>query len=264
MTNPNPARAPRPYLGTRVPKYKNADDLINNCLIQGSDLCFVWPYGEESAHNPPPPVLSPTSFLTMKLGTNSVARILFTLCRYVPASKRLVKWCTTPSCVNPYHHTETTKMVQLRWELASMEGKAGRFFTDLTPAQEKIRHVLPPRELIDELQPVELGILKLLQESAMQAGHDAKGLPPNLRQDKIIPNAHNTPPAPDDANFKPILRMKSMIYKPPVTPEEEAARKAELDKEVEEFFNRDIFKQIEERKKRLLQKSMQEWDLPSN
>lgn len=250
---------------TRTPKYKNADDLINNCLIQGSDLCFVWPYGEESAHNPPPPVLSPVSHLTMKLNTNSVARILFTLCRYVPASKRLVKWCTTPSCVNPYHHTETTKMVQLRWELSSIEGKAGRFFTDLTPAQEKIRHVLPSRELIDELQPIELGVLKLLQESAMQAGHDAKGLPANLRQDKIIPNAHNTPPAPSDTDFKPVLRMKNMIYKPSVTPEEEAAQKAEIDKQAEDFFGENnIFKQIEERKKRLLQKSMQEWDMPAN
>jgi hypothetical protein len=143
-----------------------------------------------------------------------------------------------------------------------MEGKAGRFYTELTPAQEKIKHLLPTRELIDELQPVELGILKLLQESAMQAGHDAKGLPANIRQDKIIPNAHNTPPAPDDANFKPILRMKNFV--PPPSPEEEAARKAELDKEAEEFFNRDIFRQIEERKKRLLQKAVQDWDLSSN
>jgi hypothetical protein len=144
-----------------------------------------------------------------------------------------------------------------------MEGKAGRFYTELTPAQEKIKHLLPTRELIDELQPVELGILKLLQESAMQAGHDAKGLPANIRQDKIIPNAHNTPPAPDDANFKPILRMKNFV--PPPSPEEEATRKAELDKEAEAFFgDNNIFKQIDERKKRLLQKSMQDWDLPSN
>jgi hypothetical protein len=156
-------------------------------------------------------------------------------------------------------------MVQLRWELSSIEGKAGRFFTDLTPAQEKIRHILPSRELIDELQPVELGILKLLQESAMQSGHDAKGLPANLRQDKVIPNAHNTPPAPSDTVFKPVLRMKNMIYKPPVTPEEEATRKAEIDKQAEDFFgDNNIFKQIEERKKRLLQKSMQDWDVPAN
>jgi hypothetical protein len=199
----------------------------------------------------------------MKLGTNSVARILFILCRHIPASKRLVKWCKTPSCVNPYHHTETTKMVQLRYELSAMEGKEGRFFTDLTPAQEKIKHILPSREIIDELQPVELGILKLLQESAMQAGYDAKGIPASLRQDKTIPNAYNAPPAFGEAGFKPLLVMKN--YKAPLTVEEEAARKAELDKEAEAIFgNNDIFKQIEERKKRMLQKTVQEWDLPSN
>jgi hypothetical protein len=247
---------------TRTPKYKNADDIINNCLIHGSDLCFVWPYGEESAAHPPPPVLSPTSHLTMKLGTNSVARVLFILCRYIPASKRLVKWCKTPSCVNPYHHTETTKMVQLRYDLAAKEGKEGRFFTDLIPSQEKLRHMLPSRDLIDELQPVELGILKLLQESAMQAGYDAKGLPASLRQDKVIPNASNSPPAFGEAGFKPVLVMKS--YKPPLSADEEAARKAEIDKEADEWFNGGIFKEIEARKKRMLQKAVQDWELPAN
>jgi hypothetical protein len=238
---------------TRTPKYKNADDLINNCLIHGSDLCFVWPYGEESAHNPPPPVLSPASYLTMRLNTNSVARILFTLCRYVPASKRLVKWCTTPSCVNPYHHTETTKMVQLRWELSSIEGKAGRFFTDLTPAQEKIRHILPSRELIDELQPVELGILKLLQESAMLSGVDARGIPPAIRQHKELPTERMN-------KVKPLLVMTRYTPpKPDVTPEE----RAQIDADMEPLWDGTIFRQIEERKKRLLQKAVQDWDLPS-
>jgi len=55
--------------------------------------------------------------------------------------------------------------------------------------------------------------------------------------------------------------MKS--YKPPLSADEEAARKAEIDKEADEWFNGGIFKQIEERKKRLLQKAVQDWDLPS-
>ena len=242
----------------RTPKYKDADSLINNCLIQ--DLCFVWPYSE--LENPPAPVLSPASPLSMQLGTNSVARILFILCRFVPASRRLVKWCNTPSCVNPYHHSETTKIVQLRYELSAKEGKEGRFFTDLIPEQEKIGFLLPSRELIDELQPTELAILKLLQESAMQAGHDATRLPASLRQEKIIPNARNTPAVFGDPDFKPLLVMKN--FKIPPTPAEEAAQKAKVDKEAEEFFNNDIFKQIEERKRRILQKSVQDWDLPAN
>ena len=242
----------------RTPKYKNADDLINNCLIQ--DLCFVWPYSEKE--NPPAPVLSPASTLSMQLSTNSVARILFILCRFVPASRRLVKWCNTPSCINPYHHSETTKLVQLRYELSAKEGKEGRFFTDLIPEQEKISHLLPSRELIDKLQPTELAILKLLQESAMQAGHDATRLPANLRQNKIIPHARNTPSVFGDPDFKPLLVMKG--YKMPLPPAEEAAQKAKIDAEAEEFFSRDIFKQIEERKKRLLQKAVQDWDVPAS
>ena len=81
-----------------------------------------------------------------------------------------------------------------------------------------------------------------------------------MRVQKVVPWYVRKPVGIDIT--KPLLVMKG--YKPPLTVEEEAARKAEVDKEVEEFFNRDIFKQIEERKKRLLQKSMQEWDLPSN
>jgi hypothetical protein len=173
-----------------------------------------------------------------------------------------VKWCNTPSCINPYHHSETTKLVQLRYELSAKEGKEGRFFTDLIPEQEKISHLLPSRELIDKLQPTELAILKLLQESAMQAGHDATRLPANLRQNKIIPHARNTPSVFGDPDFKPLLVMKG--YKMPLPPAEEAAQKAKIDAEAEEFFSRDIFRQIEERKKRLLQKSMQDWDVPAS
>lgn len=243
---------------TRPAKYRTADDLINNCLIQ--DLCFVWPYGEESADHPPAPVLSPKSPLCMQLGTNSVARILFMLCRFVPASKRIVKWCKTPSCVNPYHHSETTKMVRLRYDLARKEGKEGRFFTDLIPSQERISHLLPSPELLKELQPIELAILKLLQESAMQAGHDATGLPASLRQQKIIPNAHNTPAVFGDPHFKPVLKMTR--YTPP-KPDLTTEERAQIDADMEELWDGTIFRQIEERKKRLLQKAVQDWDLPS-
>ena len=45
---------------------------------------------------------------------------------------------------------------------------------------------------------------------------------------------------------------------------EEAARKADIDKEADEWFNGGIFKEIEARKKRMLQKAVQDWELPAN
>jgi hypothetical protein len=192
--------------------------------------------------------------------TNSISRILYITCRHVPASKRLVKWCTTSGCVNPYHHSETRKVVAERLKVSTKEGKAGRFSTELLPSQQHISHLLPTPEAIEAARPVELEVLKLLQESAMHSGVDGRGIPPALRVTKVVPWYVRKPIGVDIT--KPLLVMKG--YKPPLPADEEAARKVELDKEAEEFFNRDIFKQIEERKKRLLQKSMQEWDLPSN
>ena len=248
----------------RPSKYKTADDLINNCEIL-DNLCFVWPAppsGRLDSHGryELPPVLAPASPLAVAMLTNSISRILYITCRHVPASKRLVKWCTTSGCVNPYHHSETRKVVAERLKVSTKEGKAGRFSTELLPSQQHISHLLPTPEAIEAARPVELEVLKLLQESAMHSGVDGRGIPPALRVTKVVPWYVRKPIGVDIT--KPLLVMKG--YKPPLPADEEAARKVELDKEAEEFFNRDIFKQIEERKKRLLQKSMQEWDLPSN
>jgi hypothetical protein len=59
---------------------------------------------------------------------------------------------------------------------------------------------------------------------------------------------------------KPLLVMTR--YRPPkpdVTPEE----RAQIDADMEPLWDGTIFRQIEERKKRMLQKSVQDWDLPS-
>jgi len=248
----------------RPSKYKTADDLINNCTIQDS-LCFVWPApasGRFDTHGryELPPVLAPASPLAVAMLTNSVSRILYITCRHIPASKRLVKWCTTAGCVNPYHHSETRKIVAERLKVSTKEGKAGRFSSDLLPSQQKISHLLPTPEAIEAARPVELEVLKLLQESAMHSGVDGRGIPPALRIQKVVPWYTKKPVGIDIT--KPLLVIKG--YKVPLTAEEEAARKAKIDKEAEEFFNKDIFKQIEERKRRLLQKSVQDWDLPTN
>jgi len=233
----------------RTQKYKTADDLINNCTPHG--MCMIWPPSERKCAVggwEVAPVLAPASPLAKAMLTNSITRILFITCRYIPASRRLVKWCNTPSCVNPYHHSENRDTVVRRLNMSIREGKAGGFFTGLLPEQEKLAHLLPTAEAIEAARPMELDVLKMLQDSAMLSGVDARGLPPALRQHKELPHerAHD---------FKPILQMtgvtkKLLEDKPTVS-----------DDDVDELFNGSIFKAIEERKRRLLTKSADDWDL---
>ena len=235
----------------RTQKYKTADDLINNCTPHG--MCMIWPPSERKCAVggwEVAPVLAPASPLAKAMLTNSITRILFITCRYIPASRRLVKWCNTPSCVNPYHHSENRDTVVRRLNMSIREGKAGGFFTGLLPEQEKLAHLLPTAEAIEAARPMELDVLKMLQDSAMLSGVDARGLPPALRQHKELPHerAHD---------FKPILQMTG------VTKKLLEDKPAVSDDDVDELFNGSIFKAIEERKRRLLTKSADDWDLAS-
>jgi hypothetical protein len=231
----------------RTAKYKTADDLINNTLTR--DMCMVWPVSEFAGANQSP-VLSPYAPLTKVMLTNSVSRILFITCRYVPASRRLVKWCKTPHCVNPYHYSENTATVARRFAISTKEGKAGGFFTGLLPEQERIASLLPQPEDIEAARPVELDVLKLLQESAMLSGVDARGLPPALRQHKELP----TDRMPDS---KPVLMMRGVtdrLIEKRSTPDAS-------DEEVDALFDGSIFKAIEARKQRLaMTKALDDWD----
>jgi hypothetical protein len=174
----------------RSPKYKTADDLINNCTIQDS-LCFVWPAppsGRFDIHGryELPPVLAPTSPLSLAMHTNSIARILYTTCRHVPASKRLVKWCTTSGCVNPYHHSETRTVIAERLKVSVKEGKAGRFSSDLLPSQQAMSHLLPTPEAVEaargqkDIDPVEIAkmeqILRFALVQRLVKGRSSQGL----------------------------------------------------------------------------------------
>ena len=235
----------------RTQKYKTADDLINNCTKQG--MCLVWPPSERKSAVggwEVAPVLAPASPLAKAMLTNSVTRILFITCRYVPASRRLVKWCNTPSCVNPYHHSENRDTVVRRFNVSIKEGNAGGFFTGLLPEQEKLAHLLPNPESVEAARPVELDVLKILQDSAMLSGVDARGLPPALRQHKELP----TERMPD---FKPVLMMRGVTDRliekknTPVASEED----------VDALFDGSIFRAIEARKQRLaLTKIVDDWD----
>jgi hypothetical protein len=177
--------------------------------------------------------------------TNSVARILFTVIRHVPVTGRLVKWCNSPFCVNPYHYSEHRTVLAKRI-------KAGKT-SDMLPEQERARNLYPTDEDIRALKPRDPEIMDLLIRQASITPYDSKNLPSEKRIDKIVPD-------PTKRVERPLLVMKPR-YEKPVYP---VQTKEELAAEADAFFNRDIFKEIEERKKRLLQKAVQDWELPAN
>jgi hypothetical protein len=235
---------------TRKLKFGNADDLIDNCKI--TEGCFVWkPKHGFLIDNP---CLSPLSPLAVALQTNSVARLLFITCRFLPASGRLVKWCTTKSCVNPYHFSEGRKIVDYRLKTGERDGTG--FFTDLLPEQESIRHLLPPVKVIQQAGPTNPVTVKLLITAAMQAGFDCQKLSASKLQQKIS-NAHRLK-QPDGEPATPALILSSRLTprRAERTEEEEEA----LKKESHDFLNQDIFAQIEARKKAKLRKMVDDWD----
>jgi hypothetical protein len=178
----------------RPAKYRNADDIINNCTIK--ETCFIW-----NSDKLPSPLISPVSPLAKVIGTNSVARILFILCRHIPASTRMVKWCNTPYCVNPYHHSETREIVKRRLRAEENLMGSGR---ELLAEQEAHRHLLPTDADLLPLKPRDPYVNEMLRASSELAGFDAR----NLAQNRLI--AKGVPTAQDD---KPVLIMKSLVEK---------------------------------------------------
>jgi len=143
-------------------KYANADDLLDNCTVK--DDCYHWPKSSTLM-----PMLSPNSPLTKKFGTTSVARILFSICRFVPAGPRLIHRCNNPFCVNPFHFSESKAVRAKRMELPNPNG--------LLPDQEERRHLIaPPDEELIALRPKSQTHIKILLDSAVLAGYDAKGM----------------------------------------------------------------------------------------
>lgn len=183
-------------------KYATADDLLSNCVIK--DECFIWPRSST-----PMPMLSPHAPMAKEFGTTSVMRILFIICRYIPAGPRLVRWCNNPFCVNPYHHTESKFWRAARAHLDDPNG--------LLPEQVARRHLIaPPDELLEKLRPMKAEHVKILMDSAAMAGFDAKGVV-DKRSYAPPPKAKIRYAEPD----QPVLVLKRREAEEPVPEEPE-------------------------------------------
>lgn len=191
-------------------KYVTADDLLSNCTIK--DECFLWPKSTT-----PMPMLSPASPMAKEFGTTSVMRILFTICRYIPAGPRLVRWCNNPFCVNPYHHAEAKPWRAARAQLDNPNG--------LLPEQEGRRHLIaPPDELLEKLRPKDPEFIRVLMDSAAMAGFDAKGVTEK--------RSYAPPPRPKPRYAqpdKPVLVIKRKTPAEPVEKESSTPLDAELE-----------------------------------
>jgi hypothetical protein len=186
-------------------KYVTADDLLSNCTIK--DECFVWPRSST-----PMPMLSPHAPMAREFGTTSVMRILFTICRYIPAGPRLVRWCNNPFCVNPYHHTESKFWRAQRAHLSDPNG--------LLPEQEQRRHLIaPPDDLLKRMRPIKPEHIRILLDSAAMAGFDAKGV--------VDKRSYAPPPKPKVRYAEPdqpvliIKRREEPVLEEPVPDEPE-------------------------------------------
>lgn len=199
---------------SRKIKYRTADDLLNNCTIEHG--CFIWPESDMKV-----PLISPTNPMARMLHTNSVARMLFILCRHVPASTRLVKRCTSKFCVNPYHYTESSDVMRQRRAM----GERGLNPFDLLPRQESVEHLMfsfPAGVTLNTLKPQNPELLGQLMMSASIAGFDGKGIPKSLTKTYDVPVA-----MPD----KPVLVIrKREEAKPEVKPEDK-------EESIDDFFD---------------------------
>lgn len=183
----------------RAIKYKTADNLLDHCQVHND--CYIWP--ESSC---PIPMIGPASPMALRFGTTSVVRILFVICKYIPAGKRLVRKCNSSFCVNPFHFTESVRYMSKRAKLANPSG--------LFPQQEDARDRLaPPDRELEAMRPKNPAHIKRLMDSALVAGFNCDGLntsyyaPPKFR-------AHTF------AGEAPVLVVKSYTTEPvaPVQP----------------------------------------------
>lgn len=179
---------------SRPIKYKNADDLIDNCTILRD--CLVWPEANMAS-----PTLSTLAPLAKTFGTTSVVRVLFTIVRFPPAGRRLICHCTTRFCINPFHHTEAKKYRDERRGLSNPNGL-------LISQIEHREGMAPPDDYLAGLYPRKPEHLRFLAETAARAGVDCSGIAPANRRLPTLAEIKAVYADPD----KPLFRIKPKSF----------------------------------------------------
>lgn len=133
-------------------RYRTADDLFANCTIH--DDCFIWPLTTS-----PIPVIGANAPMAKKFCTTSVARILFCICKFPPASARLTRLCNHRNCVNPFHHVEALPVHMAR-------ARAENPYAPLPFQVSSLHLAFPPREEIETLRPANPVYSDILNRSA--------------------------------------------------------------------------------------------------
>jgi hypothetical protein len=167
--------------------YTNADTILARC--EQKDGCFIWPGGEDGDF----PAFSPSNPLAKLFGTNSVVRVLFMICRFPPAGKRLVKLCTSHYCVNPYHHTESKSIRARRAQLSDPLER-------LEPPSLYRHLIIPPEDQVARLRPINPLFVRLLAESAARVGLTEKSRPKNMADPEkpvLVLNRRGAKPEPE-------------------------------------------------------------------
>lgn len=181
---------------SRPVRYRDADSLFSNCFIRND--CIVW----RSGSNNPSPILTAQSPLAQQFATTSVARILFTIVKFPPASTRITRMCITDSCVNPWHHVEAKPFREKRKKQVNP-------FDDL-PEQDSHRHLIAPEEsVLQSMKPTDPAMCDVLARSASVAGYDCKG----LKNKRFAESIHAKSDSATPADTKPVLVMRSMVEK---------------------------------------------------
>lgn len=201
----------------RPVKYNNVDALIAN-TTQTND-CLIWRGRSGTC-----PVLPASSFLAQTFMTTSIARVMFTICRYIPSGGRLIRCCDNDYCINPFHYVESGKVRRTRYRLSrplTNITKKGYLKvrvvpiatpTSLLPDQEKARHLIAPSdELIKSLRPKNPETLHMLANAAAQAGFDGEGILD--KNSRYIPKKRLRKPIEPTAD-KPVLTVR--LAKPAV------------------------------------------------
>lgn len=185
----------------RPVRYRNADDLFANCTIR--DECFIWP-----PTSSPIPVLGANAPMAQKFCTTSVARILFAICKFPPASTRLTRLCNSRYCVNPFHFTEALPIHMAR-------ARAENPYSPLPFQLSSMHLTFPPKEELEKMRPTNPIYADLLNRSAQTMAKGYEDKKPVSKLTALIRRRPDLEGRVRYADDKPLFSLKPKPVAPP-------------------------------------------------